>query len=226
MIPKIDGNFIYIDTLNPKLLLDKFIHDSSALNYTVVWKPNLQFQSTFYEIISDYNFTRIDTSFKVENIAMYTDFKLIFLITNNLDLSSKTFDNGAFRDIGISLYKKKNNEFDFLFFKERVFDLSNLSSSCILKIEFIGEYGPFLTVFDYCNARDTRMRYYSLEDFHLVFEYAPQMISNDLTYFEDQEMINKKGDCFDIKSTISVENASTKTSIKHYTYNEEEKIFE
>lgn len=228
VIPKVDSNFIYIDTLNPRLLLDKFIHDSTALNYTVVWKPQIEDMSTFQYYRSDDSmiYTRIDTSIKVKNINKYPDYQFIFLISDKYDTKNHQYWV-FFREIGAVLYKKQNGYCKLFSFRKSVFSSTFLDDDDYkIEIESFSKIADFLKVEDRYNARARRICYYSLEDFHLVFEYALEIVSSDLTYVEEQEMINKEGDCFDIKTTVSEENAPTKTSIKHYIYNAEKKIFE
>lgn len=219
-----------IDTLDNKFLLNILFDNSISCDTDVVWTPSLDDYIVFKDYISDDSLchTSIDTSSRLISNINNIDNRYHFKFFKTIKYT-KHYHNSSL--IGIALFQRDKKKYKFINFKKGVFETNNLSfNKDTISLEYFG-LTPLLKISGYYNEspKDTRVRYYSLKDFHLIYDYCPKILSSNIENGITRQIINKSnyglGCKFDIETVEWNRNKSTKT-IKHYIYDYDYDRFE
>ena len=207
---------ILFDTLDKKALLKTLFTNSIFKDSEVVWQPNFEDFNFFkYAISADSLCHSRIFDREILNIGdLPSNYKIFLYKTGNIDM-----DVFGGTIVGIALFEERSNGNILKAFKKGVFLHEESGIEDTLSFQLFGQMSmPLLKVSGFCGARNIHIRYYSLTDFDLVFEYFSQEISADLENGITKTMVNIKDNKFDIV-TEEWNSKRVKKTIRHYIYN-------
>ncbi len=207
---------ILFDTLDKKSLLKTLFTNSTFKDSEVVWRPNFEDFNFFkYAISEDSLCHSIIYEREILNIEeLPSNYKVFLYKTGDIDM-----DVFGGTIVGIALFEQRSNGNILKAFKKGVFVHEESGIEDTLSFQSFGQMTmPLLKVSGFCGPRNIHIRYYSLTDFHLVFDYFSQEVSADLENGITKTMVNIKDNKFDIV-TKECNSKSEKKSIRHFIYN-------